>query len=201
VKRFLTFPVFLTCLFSVLILSTIGPKAISQSYTQLSNIAIFGGTADSFNIGLNTPALAKFTGVILNSGQTLTGVTGGSSGIVQTLSSTSGLSNGQIACWDSTAQLNSGDCLVRFVQSASVAGCTTGSAAGNHCAVTVTFGTSFPNTSYRVSCTGNTWSTGVGFIGSYHDKTVNSVQVDTVAAEGSPGGNAAFTTIDCIGVL
>lgn len=83
------------------------------------------------------------------------------------------------------------------VQSASAAGCTTGSSSYSACPTTVTFSPGFADSSYQVSCQGNSPSDSRAYLDGTLSKTATAVSVQTVT-----GGSVAvsYTTIDCIAV-
>ncbi len=167
------------------------------------NMAIVSSNVDSTPIGASTPSTGKFTSLSLPTGQNMTSVAGGTSGIVESLSTTSGLVNGQVPCWDSSGQLNPSDCTAKYILHGSATGCTTGSGAAATCNTTITWnGSGFPDTNYQATCTGTNPSTGLGvpYIAGTSSKATGTIVVISSNGQGSQAVAAAFGGIDCVGV-
>jgi hypothetical protein len=86
---------------------------------------------------------------------------------------------------------------IPVIQSASAAGCTTGSTSFSFCNTTITWPSAFANTGYQAVCQGNAANDPRAYIGGQFTKTTTTMIVQTVTA----GSNAvSYGNIDCIAV-
>lgn len=82
------------------------------------------------------------------------------------------------------------------VQTVTASGCTTAATAGAVCNTTMTWGTAFPDASYRVVC-GYEGGSGIPTLGGVNSKVAASFTVSTIAVTASA---ATATTIVCLGI-
>ncbi len=83
------------------------------------------------------------------------------------------------------------------IQSASAAGCTTGSTSFSFCNSTVTWPSAFADTGYQAVCQGNAPNDPRAYIGGQFTKTTTTMVIQTVTA----GSNAvSYSNIDCIAI-